>query len=66
MGAKIINYIIIVSHHSYSYFILLDNAALHKSSSTMEFVKEMGLSLLFIPSHSPLLAPIEKGFALVK
>lgn len=46
--------------------IILDNAAFHKSQSTMDIVEKAGCHLLFLPPYSPHLNPIEKLWANLK
>lgn len=46
--------------------IVLDNAAFHKSTTTVELVKAAGSKLLFLPPYSPHLNPIEKLWANIK
>jgi len=37
----------------------MDNAAFHKSAKTRELIEKFGCYLLFLPSYSPDLSPIE-------
>lgn len=46
--------------------IVLDNAAFHKSTTTVELVQAAGGKLLFLPPYSPHLNPIEKLWANIK
>ena len=46
--------------------ILLDNAPIHHSSSTTNYLKWEELMVHFIPSYWPENAPIEKYFSLLK
>lgn len=39
--------------------IVLDNASFHKSSQTKEIIQKAGCRLLFLPTYSPDLNPIE-------
>jgi putative transposase len=46
--------------------IILDNAAFHRSRSTMQLIHQAGHRLLFLPPYSPHLNPIEKLWANIK
>ena len=46
--------------------VILDNAATHRSKKTIEFMKNQGWRLAFIPPYMPEMAPIEKYFARLK
>lgn len=46
--------------------IVLDNAAFHKTTTTVVLVKPAGCKLLFLPPYSPHLNPIEKLWANMK
>ena len=46
--------------------IILDNASFHRSEETKKIIKEAGHQLLFLPSYSPDLNPIEKYWANLK
>lgn len=46
--------------------VIMDNAAFHKSSQTVDLIERCGASLLFLPPYSPELNPIEKDFANIK
>lgn len=39
--------------------IIMDNAAFHKSSTTKDLIQKAGCHLLFLPTYSPDLNPIE-------
>jgi len=39
--------------------IIMDNAAFHKSTKTRELIENTGCKLLFLPTYSPDLNPIE-------
>ena len=45
---------------------ILDNAPTHHSKIVKSFIEDEWLSVVFIPSYSPELAPIEKYFSLLK
>jgi len=46
--------------------IVLDNARFHKTLRTEEIIKKNGHQLLFLPTYSPDLNPIEKYWAVLK
>ena len=43
-----------------------DNAAFHKGAKTRELITAQGARLLFLPTYSPDLNPIERDFATSK
>jgi transposase len=44
----------------------MDNATFHKRSDSIEAIESRGHSVLFLPSYSPDLNPIEKKWAQAK
>lgn len=46
--------------------IVMDNAAFHKSQKTKEIIEKAGCYLLFLPTYSPDLNPIEHCWHTVK
>lgn len=46
--------------------VIMDNAAFHKSKRTRELIEEAGCYLLFLPTYSPDLNPIEHCWHKVK
>jgi len=46
--------------------IVMDNAAFHKSAKTRELIEKFGCYLLFLPSYSPDLSPIEHWWHKIK
>lgn len=46
--------------------IVMDNAAFHQSEKTKEMIEEAGCELIFLPTYSPDLDPIEKYWANLK
>jgi transposase len=49
----------------YSYLIM-DNAAFHKGEEIEEIIRLAGINLIYLPTYSPDLNPIEKKWAQVK
>jgi transposase len=41
-------------------FVVMDNAAFHKSIKTRELIESVGCKIIFLPPYSPDLNPIEK------
>ncbi|MDD3183032.1 MAG: transposase [Alphaproteobacteria bacterium] len=46
--------------------IVMDNATFHKRQNTQQAIRDAGHILLFMPSYSPDLNPIEKKWAQAK
>ena len=46
--------------------VAMDNLSSHKSERVRELIDERGCELLYLPSYSPDLNPIEEAFAKVK
>lgn len=51
---------------THDHLVIMDNAAFHKSSDTVQLIEETGATLLFLPPYSPDLTPIEHDFAALK
>ncbi|KJV75971.1 transposase [Orientia tsutsugamushi] len=49
-----------------SQFVVMDNAAFHKSNKTKELIEPVGCIVMFLPPYSPDLNPIEKFWANIK
>jgi transposase len=47
-------------------FVVMDNAAFHKSQKTKELIESVGCKVIFLPPYSPDLNPIEKFWANMK
>ena len=47
-------------------FVVMDNAAFHKSQKTRELIESVGCKIIFLPPYSPDLNPIEKFWANMK
>jgi transposase len=47
-------------------YIILDNAAFHKSKKVKKLIESVGCKLIFLPPYSPDLNPIEKFWANMK
>lgn len=47
-------------------FVVMDNAAFHKSKRTRELIESVGCKIIFLPPYSPDLNPIEKFWANMK
>ena len=45
---------------------MLDNASFHTSKDTKEKLINLGLNAKFLPPYSPILAPVEQFFKLLK
>ena len=46
--------------------LIVDNASIHKVAGIRELVEERGMLLMFLPSYSPDLNPIELAFSSIK
>ena len=46
--------------------LIADNASFHKTKKTIEIVEKYGHKIIFLPSYSPDLNPIEKFWAALK
>ena len=46
--------------------LVVDNASIHKVAGICELVEEHGMRLMFLPSYSPNLNPIELSFSSIK
>jgi transposase len=46
--------------------LVIDNTSIHKVAGIREFVEERGMHLMFLPSYSPDLNPIELAFSSIK
>ena len=51
---------------THEHLVIMDNAAFHTSSATVQLIEETGATLLFLPPYSPDLNPIEHDFAALK
>ena len=47
-------------------FVVMDKASFHKSQKTNELIEAAGCKVIFLPSYSPDLNPIEKFWANMK
>lgn len=47
-------------------FVVMDNAAFHKSPRTKELIESVGCEVIFLPPYSPDFNPIEKFWANMK
>ena len=47
-------------------FVVMDNAAFHKSQRTKKLIESVGCKVIFLPPYSPDLNPIEKFWANMK
>lgn len=47
-------------------FVIMDNAAFHKSQKTQILIESVGCKVIFLPPYSPELNPIEKFWASMK
>jgi transposase len=46
--------------------VVMDNLTAHKGERVRELIEERGCKLLYLPSYSPDLNPIEEAFSKVK
>ena len=49
-----------------SCLVILDNASIHRSKTTIEKIEIIGFSVVFIPQYSLEMAPIERYFSKLK
>ena len=47
-------------------FVIMDNASFHKTEKTKKLLTTRGHKLIYLPTYSPDLNPIEKDFAVLK
>ena len=47
-------------------YVVMDNAAFHKSQKTKDLIESAGCKVIFLPPYSPDLNPIEKFWANMK
>ncbi len=47
-------------------FVVMDNAAFHRSQKTKDLIESVGCKVIFLPPYSPDLNPIEKFWANMK
>lgn len=47
-------------------YVVMDNAAFHRSQKTKELIESVGCKVIFLPPYSPDLNPIEKFWANMK
>ena len=52
--------------HPSTYFIVLDNAGFHRAKSVKAFAAAEGIDLMFLPSYSSVLSPIERVWSMLK
>ena len=57
---------ILVPELTVGQIVIMDNASFHKSSKTRSVIEKAGCSLLYLPTYSPDLNPIEKQWANLK
>ena len=48
------------------FLYVMDNASIHHSNLTISKMKDLNLSIMFLPAYSPELAPVENFFRLTK
>ena len=53
-------------HLNDTHVVVMDNVSFHKGENTKQLIKKTGVKLLFLPSYSPDLNPIEHDFAALK
>lgn len=53
-------------HLTSNHVVVLDNASFHKSAVTQQLIEKTGAAVLFLPTYSPDLNPIEHDFAALK
>ena len=46
--------------------VIIDNASFHKSSKTRKLIEDKGCHLLYLPTYSPDLNPVENEWAILK
>ena len=46
--------------------LIMDIWSIHKSKSTINYLKKIKIQVLFLPVYSPILAPIEKFYGILK
>ena len=49
-----------------NWLIILDNVSIHRSSSIMKYITDKRLSMAFLPTYSPEMAPVKQYFSILK
>ena len=59
----------LIDHSNFNYsnvLIILDNWSIHKSKETLFKLKKINWKIIYLPAYSPMLAPVEMYFGILK
>ena len=48
------------------WIVTLDNTSLHQAKRSIKTIKKLNINVIFLPPYSPMLAPVELFFRMVK
>ena len=48
------------------WIVTLDNASIHQAKKSIKTIKKLNINVIFLPPYSPMLAPVELFFRMIK